>query len=90
MEPDGSGKSVLDNTILVFMSGMQGSNHQADKLPIVLGGSGGGVFKTDYHNAFPSEVRLADVHLTVLQSGFGLSNVAKLGNSSGIVPGLLV
>ena len=90
VEPDGSGKSVLDNTIVVFMSGMQGSNHRADLLPIVLGGSGGGVFKTDYHNKFPTEVKLADVHLTVLQSGFGLTNVAKHGNSGGIVPGLLV
>jgi hypothetical protein len=90
MEPDGSGKTVLDNTIIVFMSGMQGSNHQANMLPIVLGGSGGGVFKTDYHNNFAQEVKLADVHLTMLQSGFGLSNVAKLGNSGGIVPGLLV
>jgi hypothetical protein len=89
-EPDGSGSSVLDNTIIVFMSGMQGSNHHADQLPIVLGGSGGGVFKTDYHNNFATEVKLADVHLTVLQSGFGLTNVAKHGNSSGIVPGLLV
>jgi hypothetical protein len=90
LEPDGSGKSVLDNTIVVFMSGMQGSNHQANELPIVLGGSGGGVFKTDYHNKFDTEVKLADVHLTVLQSGFGLSNVAKHGNSSAVVPGLLV
>jgi len=90
VEPDGSGTTVLDNTVVVFMSGMQGSNHQANQLPIVLGGSGGGVFKTDYHNNFASEVKLADVHLTVLQSGFGLSNVAKLGNSGGIVPGLLV
>jgi hypothetical protein len=90
MEPDGSGKTVLDNTIVVFMSGMQGSNHQANLLPIVLGGGGGGVFKTDYHNNFPQEVKLADVHLTVLQSGFGLTNVTKHGNSSGIVPGLLV
>jgi hypothetical protein len=90
MEPDGSGKSLLDNTIVVFMSGMQGSNHQANKLPIVIGGSGGGVFKTDYHNSFPQEVRLADVHLTVLHSGFGLTNVASHGNSGGIVPALLV
>jgi hypothetical protein len=90
MEPDGSGKTVLDNTVVVFMSGMQGSNHQANQLPIVLGGSGGGVFKTDYHNNFPQEVKLADVHLTVLQSGFGLTSVAKHGNSGGIVPGLLV
>ena len=90
MEPDGSGKTVLDNTIIMFMSGMQGSNHQADKLPIVLGGSGGGVFKTDYHNNFPTEVKLADVHLTVAQAGFGLAGVTKHGNSGGIVQGLLV
>jgi hypothetical protein len=90
MEPDGSGKTLLDNTVVVFMSGMQGSNHQANQLPIVLGGSGGGVFKTDYHNNFPQEVKLADVHLTVLQSGFGLTSVTKHGNSGGIVPGLLV
>ena len=90
VEPDGSGTSVLDNTIVVFMSGMQGSNHQANHLPMVLGGSGGGVFKTNYHNDFATEVKLADVHLTVLQSGFGLSNVTKHGNSGGIVPGLLV
>jgi hypothetical protein len=90
MEPDGSGKSVLDNTIVVFMSGMQGSNHQANQLPMVLAGSGGGVFKTDYHNNFAQEVKLADVHLTILQSGFGLANVTKLGNSGGIVPGILV
>lgn len=90
VEPDGSGSSVLDNTIVVFMSGMQGSNHAANRLPIILGGSGGGVFKTDYHNDFAQEVKLADVHLTVIQSGFGLSNVASIGNSGGIVDALLV
>jgi hypothetical protein len=90
MEPDGSGTTLLDNTILMFASGMQGSNHQADKLPIILAGGGGGVFKKDYHHAFGSEVRLADVHLTILQSGFGLTNVTSFGNSGGIVPDLLV
>lgn len=88
MEPDGSG-TILDNTVVVFMSGMQGSNHGANNLPIVIGGSGGGVFKTDYHHNFPQEVRLADVHLTVLHSGFGLTQVASHGNSEGIVQGLL-
>ena len=90
MEPDGSGKSILDNTVITFMSGMQGSNHQANNLPIVLAGSGGGVFKTDYHNSFPTEVKLADVYLTILQAGFGMTNVTKHGNSGGIVPALLV
>ncbi len=90
MEPDGSGKTLLDNTVICFMSGMQGSNHEANHLPLILGGSGGGVFKTDYRHNFPSEVRLADVHLTVLQSGFGMTNVTSHGNSGGIVPDLLV
>jgi hypothetical protein len=90
MEPDGSGKSILDNTVIMFMSGMQGSNHDGSRLPIIMGGGGGGVFKTNYRHDFPSEVRLADVHLTVLQAGFGLTNVASHGNSGGIVPDLLV
>jgi hypothetical protein len=41
------------------------------------------------HHSFPSEVRLADVHLTVLQNAFGLTNVTSFGNSGGIVPDLL-
>ena len=89
MEPDGSGKSILDNTVLVFMSGMQGSNHNANELPIIIGGSGGGVFKQDYHHQFASEVKLADLHLTVAQKVFGLTGVTKHGNSGGIVQDLL-
>ncbi|HVJ19652.1 MAG TPA: DUF1552 domain-containing protein [Polyangiaceae bacterium] len=90
MEPDGSGKSIMDNTIITFMSGMQGSNHEANHLPMMLAGSCGGVFKTDYRHDFPAEVRLADVHLTILQKGFGLTNVTSHGNSGGIVDALLV
>ncbi len=87
-ESDGSGKSVLDNTIILFMSGMQGSSHQLTKLPVVIAG-GGGVLKADYHNNFPDQVPLADVHLTIMQKGFGM-DIAKFGYSKGIVPELLV
>jgi hypothetical protein len=79
---------VLDNTFILFMSGMQGSSHQLTKLPIVFA-SGGGVFKADYHNNFPAQVRLADVHLTILQAGFGVQ-MTKLGYSGGTVQDLLV
>jgi len=85
---EANGKSVLDNTLIVFMSGMQGSSHQLTKLPIILA-SGGTVFKADYHNNFPDQVRLADIHLTIMQAGFG-SKLTKLGYSGGTVPGLLV
>jgi hypothetical protein len=86
MEADGSG-SVLDNTFVLFMSGMQGSSHELVRLPVVFAG-GGGVFKTDYHNDFPGQVRLADVHLTIMQSAFGI-DLPSFGYSGGNVPALL-
>ena len=89
MESDGSGKNVLDNTVVLFMSGMQGSSHQLTRLPVVLA-SGGSVFKADYHNNFPAQVRLADVHLTLMRQGFGVQLDKQLGYSQGIVSGLLV
>jgi hypothetical protein len=87
-EPDGSGSSVLDNTFILFMSGIQGSSHELVRLPVVFA-SGGGVFKADYHNDFPSQVRVADMLLTILQHGFGVQQTS-LGYSQGIVPELLV
>lgn len=83
------GKMLIDTTYMHFQSGMQGSNHQADMLPIVIAGAAGGTYKMNMHHSFPSEVRLADVHLTVLQNAFGLANVTSFGNSGGIVPDLL-
>jgi hypothetical protein len=82
-------KMLIDTTFMQFQSGMQGSNHEADNLPIVLAGSGGGLFKQDYHNVFASEVPLANVHLTVLQTAFGLSDVTSFGNGTATVPELL-
>jgi len=84
---EADGKSVLDNTFVLFMSGMQGSSHQLTKLPVVFA-SGSPVFKADYHNNFPAQVRLADVHLTILKNGFGV-DIDKLGYSQGVVSDLL-
>jgi Protein of unknown function (DUF1552) len=85
---EAGGKSVLDNTFILFMSGMQGSSHQLTKLPVVFV-SGSGVFKADYHNNFANQVPLANVHQTILQAGFGVQ-LPKLGYSTGTVPELLV
>jgi hypothetical protein len=88
-DPVETGKMLIDTTYMQCQSGMQGSNHQANMLPIVIAGSGNGVFKMDQHHSFGSEVRLADVHYTVLQA-FGLTNVTSFGNSGGVVADLLV
>jgi len=87
-ETDGSQSSVLDNTFILFMSAIQGSSHELIRLPVVFAG-GQNVFKTNYFNDFPSQVRLADVHLTIMQSGFGV-DIDQFGYSQGIVPELLI
>lgn len=85
---DGDGKSILDNTVITFCSGMNGPNHDGRNLPMVLLGSGGGVLKTDRHVVFPSDQRLADMHLTLLQKVYGI-DTPKFGFSKGILPALL-
>jgi hypothetical protein len=47
-------RTVLDNTMLLYLSSMLTGNHDAEQLPVVLLGSGGGAFRTgrvlDYRN----------------------------------------
>jgi hypothetical protein len=86
--PEGGGPTLLDDTLLLFMSGMQGSSHQLTKLPIVLASSGK-VFKADYHNDFSEQMPVANMHLTIIQKAFGI-DMPKLGYSTGIVDALLV
>ncbi len=94
MEMDeGDAGNVLDNSVIVFASGMNGGNHDARELPIALIGGGGKtasgtILKTNQHLAFPDETRLADVHLTILQQVFACPE-SSFGASAGILPELL-
>ncbi|MEA2699273.1 MAG: hypothetical protein QOI66_3544 [Myxococcales bacterium] len=90
---DGADGTAIDNTVIHFMSGMHGGNHDSQNLPLVLVGSGGKVLKTGQYIKFPSVVNLQDVHLTILQKVFG-SPLTTWGKpmsmyKSGIVPDLL-
>jgi hypothetical protein len=92
---EGSG-SVLDNTVIHFGSGMHGGNHDGLNLPLVLIGSGGGVLKQNAYLALTGDapgggVRLADMHLTLIQSVFGCSatSFGAPGSSTGILHDML-
>lgn len=66
---EGAG-SVLDNTVLMMMSGMNGGNHDGLDLPIAFVGGGGGVLRQNqYING--GGKNLADLHLTVINKVFG-------------------
>jgi Protein of unknown function (DUF1552) len=73
-----NGKTVLDNTLVMFGGAMHGSDHACKELPLVLIGSGGGVFKTDQHVALGNRW-LRDLHHTVMKDMYGMSGAAVDG-----------
>ncbi|HVZ71055.1 MAG TPA: DUF1552 domain-containing protein [Polyangia bacterium] len=94
---DGNGGSAMDNTVIHFMSGMHGGNHDGLNLPVVLLGSGGGVLKQGQFLNFPGTgpmgtgKNLQDVHLTIINSVFNGTQaqfgkaVAPFAGTTGVI-----
>jgi len=71
--PEGEG-TMLDNTLMLFGSGMHSDDHDAADLPIVLIG-GGSTFAHDQNvvlPAYPEDRQLRDLHYTILNRYFEL------------------
>lgn len=80
-EADGS--TLLDNTMLVYGSGIgDGDAHNHDNLPVLLFGKGGGTLKPGRHLQFEKETPLANLYLSMLDK-FGAPPVEKHGDSTG-------
>lgn len=69
---EADGKSILDNTLILFGSCMHGSDHACERLPTLLVGSGGGAFKTDQHVQL-NKRWMRDLHHTVMTGMYGMS-----------------
>ncbi|MEZ4830344.1 MAG: DUF1552 domain-containing protein [Bacteroidia bacterium] len=64
--PEGDG-NLLDNSMVVFGSGLRdGNRHSPVNLPIILGGKGGGALKTGQNINFPEKTPLANLYLTMM------------------------
>jgi hypothetical protein len=85
---EGQGGSLLDSTVIVFASGMNGGNHLAVDLPVAILGSGGGALKQDAHLRFSDERQLGDVHLTIMRHIFGCGD-SFFGRSKSVVSEIL-
>jgi hypothetical protein len=85
---EGAAGSMLDNTVIMFASGMHGSNHKGIDIPVALIGNGGGVLKQDTYVPFATEQQMANLHLTVAQKVFGCKETS-FGSSTGIIPEIL-
>jgi hypothetical protein len=61
-------------------------NHTATRIPIVLAGKGGGMFKTGRYVRYSENQQLSRLHLALLQK-FGIDAGSFAGNKS-VLPGL--
>jgi hypothetical protein len=68
---DEGGQSLLDNSILMLCSNLfDGDRHQADEMPILLAGRGGGTLETgrvlDYHDRGDGNRRACSLYLSLM------------------------
>ncbi|MGY8639815.1 MAG: DUF1552 domain-containing protein [Verrucomicrobiales bacterium] len=79
--------TLLDNSIVLFGSGMGHSdNHTAQRIPIVLAGNGGGRLKTGRYLRYSENQDLSRLHLTLMQQ-FGV-DIPSYGEATEALPGL--
>jgi hypothetical protein len=69
---DEGGSSLLDNSLLMFCSNLfDGDRHQADEMPILLAGHGGGTLQTgrvlDYRDRGDSNRRACSLYLSLME-----------------------
>lgn len=80
--------TVLDNSMVLFASALSdGNKHDPHKLPILLGGRGGGRIDSGQHLAYAEDTPLANLYVAMLDA-FG-APVERFADSTGPLPGLL-
>ncbi|MCS7467856.1 DUF1552 domain-containing protein [Stieleria sp. ICT_E10.1] len=80
--------TVLDNSMILYGSGLRdGNSHNPHNLPILLGGSGGGRIATGQHLSFGRDTPLANLYAAMLNA-FGTGH-ERFADSTGILPGIL-
>jgi hypothetical protein len=63
--PDGD-SNLLDNSMIMFVSGLRdGNSHSSVNLPVIVGGKGGGAFKTGQNLKFKEKTPLANLYLSM-------------------------
>jgi len=84
-----SGGTILDNSVVLFCSDMHHGDHAAFDLPVLLFGSGSGVFRQNEMVSLPEGIedirQFRDLHFTILNDYFKL-NVASFGNDRRNIP----
>lgn len=80
--------TVLQNSMILFASALSdGQKHDPHKLPVLLGGHGGGRVAAGQHLIYAEDHPMADLYVSMLDA-FG-SPVERFADSTGPLRGLL-
>jgi len=80
--------TVLDNSMILFGSALSdGNSHSPHKLPLVLGGRGGGRIASGQHLTYTEDTPMANLYVSMLDA-FG-APVERFADSTGPLPGVL-
>jgi hypothetical protein len=80
--------TVLDNSMILFGSALSdGDSHNPHKLPLILGGRGGGRIAAGQHLKYTDDTPLANLYVSMLDA-FG-APVERFADSTGPLPGVL-
>jgi hypothetical protein len=80
--------TVLDNSMVLFASALSdGNSHDPHKLPVILGGGGGGRIQRGQHLVYTEDTPLANLYVSMLNA-FG-APVERFADSTGPLPGVL-
>ncbi|MBI2690114.1 MAG: DUF1552 domain-containing protein [Acidobacteria bacterium] len=80
--------TVLDNSMVIFASALSdGNSHNPHRLPIVVGGLGGGRIDAGQHLKYTEDDPLANLYVSMLDA-FG-APVERFADSTGPLPGFL-
>lgn len=80
--------SVLDNSMILFGSALSdGNSHNPHKLPLVLGGRGGGRIASGQHLVYTEDMPAANLYVSMLDA-FG-APVERFADSTGPLAGVL-
>ena len=81
----GEGRSLLDDSMIVYGSGLSdGDRHNQDDLPIIVAGGGGGTLQRGRHLKFDKPTPMANLHLSLIQR-MGVETGA-FSDSTGAMP----
>lgn len=84
---EANGKSVLDNSMVVYCSGLSDANrHAHDNLPVLLAGRGGGALQSGKHLELSQSVPMTNLYMSLLERMSVSTD--RVGDSTGLLSGL--